>query len=46
MVQILEILLYKAFGPLTRCELNVDQGGMTMHQKVNGLISLIYAQKG
>ena len=41
MLWFLKKSIYKAFGSLTRCKPN----GMTMHQKVNVLIFLIYAQK-
>ena len=45
MAQFLKELIYKAFGPLTRCKSNLDKEEWHA-PKVNMLISLVYAQNG
>jgi hypothetical protein len=41
-----KIQFYKVFGPLTRCQPNVDQEERTVHPKKYMLIFLMLEQKG
>ena len=44
MIYFLRESIYKAFGPLNRCKSKCGPREMTMYQKVNVAIFLIYAQ--